>query len=51
MKELERLIPNSEMFLRRNSTVKKMITSAIERGYTDIVLINEHQKEPGKSVY
>lgn len=49
MKELERVIPNSEVFLRRNSTIKKMVKQCKEKGYTDIIVINEHQKEPGKS--
>jgi rRNA maturation protein Rpf1 len=47
MKELERVVPNSEVFLRRNSTIKKMVTQSTEKGYTDIIVINEHQKEPG----
>jgi len=46
LKELSRIIPNSDIYLRRKSTVKKMITQAIERGFTDIVVINEHNKDP-----
>lgn len=49
MKELERVVPNSEVFLRRNSTIKKMVTQCTEKGYTDIIVINEHQKEPGNN--
>jgi len=46
MKELARIFPNSEVFLRRNATVKKMVEQSIEKGYSDIIVINEHQKEP-----
>jgi ribosome production factor 1 len=48
MKELERVIPNSEYFLRRKSTIKKMVEQAVGKGFTDIIVVNEDQKEPSK---
>ncbi|CAG7837400.1 unnamed protein product [Allacma fusca] len=46
LKELCQVIPNSTAFHRRQSAVKKMISSSIERGFTDVIVINEHNKEP-----
>lgn len=50
MKELTQVIPNSTAFHRRQSNVKKMIAQSVEKGFTDIVVINEHNKEPSKSL-
>lgn len=41
-----RIIPNSKSLYRNRSGVKKMVKSAIKNNYTDIVIINEHKKEP-----
>ena len=46
MKELSRIIPNSEPMWRRQSSIKKMIKGSIERGFTDIVVINEDNRIP-----
>jgi len=50
MKELHRTIPNSEVYHRRQSSVKKMISKAIEKEYTDVIVVNENSKEPSKSL-
>ena len=46
MRELSLCIPNSEVRDRRNADLKKIIPKAIENGYTDMVVVNEDQKEP-----
>lgn len=45
-KELKRIIPNSITLLRNRSGVKKMVRSAIRENFTDILIVNEHKKEP-----
>jgi len=46
IKELSRIIPNSEPFWRRKSSIKKTIKQAIDRGFTDIVVVNEDNRHP-----
>jgi len=46
IKELSRIIPNSEAKWRNNSSVKKMVKDCISNGYTDIVVINEDNRNP-----
>lgn len=50
MRELTRMIPNSEPFWRKQSSLKKMIKQAIARGYTDIVVVNEDNRIPNGMV-
>jgi len=45
-RELTRIIPNSISLYRNRSGVKKMVKSCIEKGFTDIVVINEDQCKP-----
>ncbi|CAG2057540.1 unnamed protein product [Timema podura] len=45
-KELRRIIPNSINLLRNRSGVKKMVKSCIEKGFTDIIIINENMRQP-----
>nr|XP_023023565.1 probable ribosome production factor 1 [Leptinotarsa decemlineata] len=45
-RELTRIIPNSVSLYRNRSGVKKIVKSAIKKEYTDILVINEHRKEP-----
>lgn len=45
-RELTRIIPNSVSLYRNRSGVKKIVKSAIKKDYTDILVINEHHKEP-----
>ncbi|XP_044270925.1 probable ribosome production factor 1 [Tribolium madens] len=45
-RELTRIIPNSVSLYRNRSGVKKIVTSAIKRNYTDILVINENRHEP-----
>lgn len=41
-----RIIPNSKSMYRNRSGIKKIVKSAIGQNYTDILVINEHKKEP-----
>jgi len=46
MKELSRMIPNSEPRWRNNSSVKKIVKDSIKKDYTDILIINEDNRNP-----
>merc|ERR1719228_1581556 len=46
IKELSRIIPNSEPKWRNNSSVKKMVKDCIKNGYTDIIVVNEDNRNP-----
>ncbi|XP_003388705.2 PREDICTED: ribosome production factor 1-like [Amphimedon queenslandica] len=46
MRELADCIPNSDMKWRRGSEIKSIIPEAIERDYTDIIIIEENRKIP-----
>lgn len=45
-RELTRIIPNSISLYRNRSGVKKMVKSAVARGFTDLVIVNENQSQP-----
>ncbi|XP_050294254.1 probable ribosome production factor 1 [Anthonomus grandis grandis] len=45
-RELTRIIPNSISLYRNRSGVKKIVKRAIEKEYTDVLVINENRKEP-----
>lgn len=45
-RELTRIIPNSISLYRNRSGVKKMVKSAIAKGFTDLIVINENMKQP-----
>ena len=51
MKELTNCIPNSEAKWRRGAKLKSIVKEAIERGYTDIISIEEHHKTPSNEQY
>ncbi|XP_031635294.1 probable ribosome production factor 1 [Contarinia nasturtii] len=44
--ELTRMIPNSLAKIRNRSSIKKMVKSAIRENFTDIIIINENNREP-----
>jgi len=46
IKEMTRIIPNSEPRWRKNSSIKKMVKEAIKKGYTDIAIVNEDNRKP-----
>ena len=46
MRELCKCIPNSEIRLRRSIDIKKIVVQAVEREYTDILVVNEDKKLP-----
>lgn len=45
-RELTRIIPNSLSLYRNRSGVKKMVKSAVARGFTDLIVINENMSKP-----
>ena len=46
VKELSRIIPNSTPLWRKSTSIKKMVKQAIENNYTDILVINEDNRDP-----
>lgn len=44
--ELSRIIPNSIAKIRNRSSIKKMVKSAIRENFTDILVINENNRQP-----
>ena len=46
IKELTRIIPNSEPKWRKNASIKKMVKDAVKLDYTDIIIINEDNRSP-----
>ncbi len=44
--ELARIIPNSWAKIRNRSSIKKMVRSAISEDFTDVIVINENNREP-----
>ncbi|XP_053695675.1 probable ribosome production factor 1 [Sabethes cyaneus] len=44
--EMEKIIPNAMIHSRNKATLKKVCKSAIREEYTDIVVINENNKQP-----
>uniref|UniRef100_A0A915D8G4 Brix domain-containing protein n=1 Tax=Ditylenchus dipsaci TaxID=166011 RepID=A0A915D8G4_9BILA len=44
--ELRKCIPNVEIFSRKNVALKKIAKQAIEREYTDVLVVHEDQKRP-----
>lgn len=44
--ELARIIPNSLAKIRNRSSIKKMVNSAVRENFTDIIVINENNRQP-----
>lgn len=44
--ELARIVPNALAKIRNRSSIKKMVKSAIREEFTDIMIINENNREP-----
>lgn len=44
--ELARIIPNSWAKIRNRSSIKKMVKDATAEGFTDLMVINENQRQP-----
>lgn len=49
-RELRNVIPNSEFRFRKKASIKKMVNAAVDRGFTDIVIINEDWRKPSKFI-
>lgn len=45
-RELKQSIPNAEFRWRNRSRIKKTVQQAVERGYSDIAVINEDRRHP-----
>lgn len=50
IKEFNRMIPNSEALWRKNTSFKKIVKQSVEKGYTDVVVINEDNRIPNGMV-
>ena len=46
MRELQKCIPNAEIRQRWGIDLKKIVPQAVEREYTDILIVNEDRKVP-----
>ena len=46
MEELQRVIPNSEIRVRKGLDLKKIIPQAKEKGFTALIIVNEDRKVP-----
>ena len=46
IKDLTRIIPNSEPKWRKKSSIKKMVKDATKLEYTDIIIVNEDNRTP-----
>uniref|UniRef100_A0A915J1I9 Brix domain-containing protein n=1 Tax=Romanomermis culicivorax TaxID=13658 RepID=A0A915J1I9_ROMCU len=46
--ELKRCIPNSEMFSRKYVSMKKLVKQALEKKFTDIIIVNENRRKPSE---
>ena len=46
MEELQRIIPNSEIRVRKGLDLKKIIPQAKEKGFTALIVVNEDRKVP-----
>ncbi|EYC34630.1 hypothetical protein Y032_0001g65 [Ancylostoma ceylanicum] len=44
--ELQKCIPNAEIFSRKGVPLKKVVKQAISRSYTDLIVVHEDQKKP-----
>lgn len=44
--EFHHVVPNSTVYYRRSLDLKKIIPQAIKREYTDIIVVNEDNKQP-----
>ena len=46
VEELHRIIPNSDIFVRRGYDLKKIIPEAAKRAFTTLIVVNEDRKVP-----
>jgi len=44
--ELKKCVPNSELFSRKYVSMKKLAKQAMEKDFTDIVIVNENRRKP-----
>nr|CAG4648076.1 EOG090X09U6 [Moina brachiata]SVE93134.1 EOG090X09U6 [Moina brachiata] len=46
IRELTKIVPNSSCYWRKRSSVKGMVKRACEKGFTDVVVVNEDNRSP-----
>uniref|UniRef100_A0A8R1HRF1 Brix domain-containing protein n=1 Tax=Caenorhabditis japonica TaxID=281687 RepID=A0A8R1HRF1_CAEJA len=49
--ELQKCIPNSEIYTRKNVLLKKIIEQAKEREFTDLLIVHEDRKKPNGIIF
>ncbi|KAL6734266.1 hypothetical protein Aduo_004825 [Ancylostoma duodenale] len=49
--ELQKCIPNAEIFSRKGVPLKKVVKQAISRSYTDLIVVHEDQKKPNGIIF
>uniref|UniRef100_A0A1I7XTX1 Brix domain-containing protein n=1 Tax=Heterorhabditis bacteriophora TaxID=37862 RepID=A0A1I7XTX1_HETBA len=49
--ELQKCIPNAEIFSRKGVPLKKVVKQAIEKEYTDILVVHEDHKKPNGIIF
>lgn len=45
---MQKCIPDAEFLPRKDAAIKKVIKQAIEKDYTDLVIVHEDRKKPSK---
>jgi len=49
--ELQKCIPNAEIFSRKGIAMKKVVKQAIDKAYTDVLIVHEDRKSPNGIVF
>ncbi|KAL3120538.1 hypothetical protein niasHT_007830 [Heterodera trifolii] len=49
--ELKKVIPNAEIVSRKNVAIKRVVRQAIERGFSDLMVVHEDRKKPNGIVF
>ncbi|KHJ85073.1 hypothetical protein OESDEN_15206, partial [Oesophagostomum dentatum] len=49
--ELQKCIPNAEIFSRKGVPLKKVVKQSISRSYTDLIVVHEDQKKPNGIIF
>lgn len=47
--ELQKCIPDAEIFTRKNIPLKKVVQQAKEKEYSDLIVVHEDRKVPSQS--
>ncbi|VDL82780.1 unnamed protein product [Nippostrongylus brasiliensis] len=49
--ELNKCIPNAEIYSRKGVPLKKVVKQAISKSYTDLIVVHEDQKKPNGIIF